>query len=459
MKKIILPLVLLAILLCGCTETPAAESEVTETTAAVVESEPTTEAPTTESTEAPTEETTTAPTEPEELTVVSTATIVSTGDVLMHDPVRISGEQNDGSYDFSYIFQYIADYATAADYAVANLEGTLCGTDNGYPYDGYPRFNAPDILAQNLKDAGFDMLLTSNNHCYDTSTVGVARTLSVLEQMGVESLGTQATAEDPDYKVIEVNGIKIGMACYTFSSTQSNGLPIINGYYTKEADTGTISVFDASHPDVFYADLENQIALMRAEGAEAIMVYMHWGVEYSYKQNTHQSAMAQAMCDMGVDVIVGGHAHMVQPMALLTSTVDESHKTVCLYSMGNAVSNQRDGYLKDVKTAHTEDGVLFSVTFARYSDGTVALQATDLIPCWVNMYYANGIRMYEILPLDMTTVDQWQSLYDLADANYQQALKSYDRTMELVGAGLEESRTWLAEAEAQRMADYLEAQK
>lgn len=451
MRKIILPLVLLAFLFSGCGETPPEETQYTEATTLDVQM---TDPPTEETTQ----ETTAAPTEPEELTVVSTATIVSTGDVLMHDPVLLSGQQDDGSYDFSYIFQHIASYASAADYAVANLEGTLCGEDNGYAYDGYPRFNSPDILVQNLKDAGFDMLLTANNHCYDTGTIGIARTLSVLEQMGVESLGTQASGEEPDYKVIEINGIRIGMVCYTFSTTQSNGLPAINGYYTKAEDQGTVNVFDASRPQVFYDDLELQIANMKAEGAEAIMLFIHWGEEFSYTQNTTQSAIAQAVCDLGVDVIVGGHAHMVQPMELLTSTVDENHKTVCLYSMGNAVSNQRNGYLREAKSAHTEDGVLFSVTFARYSDGTVALQNTDLLPCWVYQYNVNWTWMYEIIPLDIRTQDQWQSLYNMTDEGYASALRSYERTMALISEGLTDCQSWLESAEAQRMADYWEAQ-
>ena len=448
MRKFILPLLLLVLILSGCGAQTTVETEPSQSQETTL---PQTE-PVLEETEP---ETTAAPTEPEALTVVSTATIVSTGDILMHEPLLESGKQSDGSYDFSYMFQHIAAYASQADYAVANLEGTLCGTDNGYPYDGYPRFNAPDILAQNLKDAGFDMLLTANNHCYDTGTVGVNRTLSVLEELSLESLGTQTGPQEPKYKVIEINGISVGMACYTFSTTQSNGRPAINGYYTKPEDEGTINVFDAAQPEVFYADLENQIAAMRSDGAEAIMLFIHWGEEFSYTQNASQSAMAQAICDLGVDVIVGGHAHMVQPMELLTSTKNPDHKTVCLYSMGNAISNQRDGYLKNAKTAHTEDGVLFSVTFARYSDGTVALQGADLLPCWVNQYNVNWTWMYEIMPLDPETRDQWQSLYNLTDESYQKALKSYDRTMELISQGLADSQAWLQEREAQKMEDYL----
>ena len=114
-------------------------------------------------------------TQPEETTlpkpqVVSTATISAQGDILMHKPVIQTGAQKDGSYDFSSIFRYLKDYLATYDYAVANLETTLGGKK--YPYQGNPEFNCPDEIAAAAKDAGFDMLLTANNHSSDTYTEG-----------------------------------------------------------------------------------------------------------------------------------------------------------------------------------------------------------------------------------------------------------------------------------------------
>ena len=123
-----------------------------------------------------------------------------------------------------------------------------------------------------------------------------------------------------------------------------------------EAEAGgydIINCFRHSDPEPFYAELENQIAQMRQQGAEAIVLYIHWGQEYKLQPNASQQAMAQRICDLGVDVIIGGHPHVVEPIELLESTVDPNHRTVCLYSMGNAVSNQRLGLLKSISTAHT----------------------------------------------------------------------------------------------------------
>ena len=124
--------------------------------------------------------------------------------------------------------------------------------------------------------------------------------------------------------------------------------------------------------------------------------------------------------------------------------------------MGNAVSNQRQGNLSMISTAHTEDGVLFAVTFEKYSDGTVYLAEAEVVPTWVNMHSNNGSREYNILPLDIDKKEEWTSLFNLTQANYDAAAKSYDRTMEIVGEGLTECQTWLEQAKTDRENYYLE---
>ena len=171
----------------------------------------------TEEQEAPTE--TTLP-EPEH--VVSTATVGSMGDLLMHKPIfddlteyNAAVQKSDGSYDFESVFRYLKDTVTNLDYAVANLETTLAGTDNGYAFSGYPNFNCPDEVVDGAREAGFDMLLTANNHSFDTGFDGYIRTLDVVREKGVETLGTMKDETEPKWVIKEINGIKIGMLCYT----------------------------------------------------------------------------------------------------------------------------------------------------------------------------------------------------------------------------------------------------
>ena len=265
----------------------------------------------TDGTEVPTEE---AP------QLVSTATVLSTGDILMHGKVINSGKQDDGSYNFDSIFQYVKSYSQAADFSVANLETTLCGTDNGYAYAGNPKFNCPDAIVDSLKGAGFDMLLTANNHADDTSLVGYKRTLNVVREKGLDTLGTYLSADEQKWTIEEVNGIKIGMVCYTYSDGFSqNGYPLLN--YNEVGENGILNYFTYDKLPEFYTQLQGYLDEMKAAGAEATVVYLHWGEEYKWKTgegpNANQTAMAQKLCDMGVDVIVGGHPHVVQPVDLL----------------------------------------------------------------------------------------------------------------------------------------------
>ena len=394
----------------------------------------------TDGTEVPTEE---AP------QLVSTATVLSTGDILMHGKVINSGKQDDGSYNFDSIFQYVKSYSQAADFSVANLETTLCGTDNGYAYAGNPKFNCPDAIVDSLKGAGFDMLLTANNHADDTSLVGYKRTLNVVREKGLDTLGTYLSADEQKWTIEEVNGIKIGMVCYTYSDGFSqNGYPLLN--YNEVGENGILNYFTYDKLPEFYTQLQGYLDEMKAAGAEATVVYLHWGEEYKWKTgegpNANQTAMAQKLCDMGVDVIVGGHPHVVQPVDLLTSGTDAEHKTIVLYSMGNAVSNQRKEEMQQSEpTGHTEDGVLFCVTFAKYSDGSVFVDSAELIPTWVNMHANSGATEYNILPLEEATAAQWQAQFGLTDTQLANAKASFDRTQALTLTGMEKVQSYLAQ--------------
>ncbi len=404
-------------------------------------------APTVEATETEPPETTM----PEPEKVISTATVLSTGDLLMHKPIIDRANNGDGTYDFDPIFQYAKEYVSAADYALANLETTLAGTAK--PYQGFPFFNCPDEIVTDAQEAGFDMMLTANNHSFDTGWDGYVRTLEVTRAAGLDTLGTMATAEEDKYIIKDLNGIKIGMLCYTYETSDgSSNRPSLNGNPMYNATYDNVNCYSPSNPQRMYDEVEQYLAEMKDAGVEATMMFIHWGPnEYElYKKDSH-TKIAQKFCDLGIDVVVGGHPHVVQPMELLTSNTDPEHKTIVLHSMGNAVSNQRLGNLQSVTTAHTEDGVLFSVTFCKYSDGTVYVESTDLIPTWVKLE-----DEYYILPLDIDREEEWKTLYNLTDNSFNLAKNSYARTMALVGEGLTECQTWLEQEKTQREAYYLD---
>lgn len=426
-----------------CVDMVNAEPETMQQTEVIeMPTEAPTEAVPTETTVPPT---TAPPVEPE--TVIATATISSQGDLLMHKPVFETGRQGDGSYNFGSIFKYSKDLIASFDYAVANLETTFGG--DKYIYQGNPAFNCPDALAANAAEVGYDMFLTSNNHSGDTMGDGIIRTLEVSRAAGLATLGSQMPGENR-YSIVEVNGIKIGMVSYTWAfKINGDGSFSLNGLMAIK-DEGQMNCFSKQNPDKLYNELGPILEAMKAEGAEATMIFLHWGEEYDTQGNEAQRKMAQKLCDMGFDVIVGGHAHVVQPVALLESTLDPSHKTMCIYSLGNAVSNQRTGVAEIFPRGYTEDGVIFTVTFEKYSDGKVYPVGVNVIPTWVNMHANNGSREYNILPLIKEQEGTWQETYQMKSDQFNAAVKSYDRTMDIVGEGLTACQEYLAQAKVER---------
>ena len=354
-----------------------------------------------------------------------TATVINTGDILIHDNLLWGAKQADGGYDFSAFFKESRSIIDSADFAVANLEVTLGGEAAG-SYRGYPGFNSPDSLIDNLKSDGFDLLLTSNNHSLDTGLAGLKRTVQQLKARGMGFLGTKETESDPTYIVKSINGIKIGMVCYTYGTNSS-----------AAGAASLINTFSNSNLDGFYSAAQSVISSMESDGAEAIVFYMHWGEEYKTSPNTYQKSIAQRLCNMGVDVIVGGHPHVLQPIDLIYSE-DSQNTTVCLYSMGNAISNQRiEEMTGPCTTGHTEDGLFFSYSFSKDADSEVVLSGVDIIPTWVNRYGNRGDYDYTVYP--MKNADMADS-YGLDADTARKARASYDRTMAIVGEGLKKCK-------------------
>ena len=356
---------------------------------------------------------------------VATASIGVTGDILIHNDVLKAALTSDGSYDFNSMLSDVAPYYKKYTKMIANLEVTLGGAEKGY--SSYPMFNTPDSIATALKNAGVDMVLTSNNHTYDTGLSGIKRTLQVLNSIGLEYTGTRSSASGSRFKVSDINGIKVGMMCYTYETQSSTaGRKALNGLLLSAEAGPLVNSFDYNKLSDFYSDAEQSIAQMKQQGAEAIVFFMHWGNEYQLTQNSYQKKMAQKLCDLGVDVIVGGHPHVIQPFDTLVS--EKGHETICIYSIGNALSNQRRELISSAPNGHTEDGMIFSFSLEKWSDGTVIVSDVNITPTWVELTRSNGKKVYRVLPLD-------------ASVSSSQGKASYNRTMKTVGSGLNSYRT------------------
>ena len=280
------------------------------------------------------------------------ADLVFVGDAMQHqgqlDAAKAAG--NGASYDYSDCFTYIAPSITEADYAVVNLEVPLGG---GTDYSGYPCFSAPDSYAAALKDAGFDLFLTANNHCLDRLDRGARRTLTALDSLGVDHIGTYRDSLDRRNKVPfikDINGIKFGFLNYTYGT---NGI---------EPRAGTeVALIDKPR-------MAEEIRLTREAGAEIVVVAIHWGVEYVLLQNRNQEDIADFLIDRGVDMIIGGHPHVIQPMKVVHNDRDDKD-VLLVYSLGNFISN--------MNTADTRGGALVRARVERDADGIARFVRAD----------------------------------------------------------------------------------
>ncbi|MDE5653572.1 MAG: CapA family protein [Muribaculaceae bacterium] len=264
-------------------------------------------------------DTDTIPSEPD------SADLLFVGDAMQHGPQLKQALQEGGGkyYDYSRCFTLVAPIVQQADYAVVNLEVPLGG---GPTYHGYPNFSAPDAYAIALRDAGFDLFLTSNNHCLDSGMKAARRTLTALDSIGVDHIGTYSTTAQRDSLaplIKNINGIKFAFLNYTYGT---NGIPPRDGMEVALIDR-----------DRMAAEIEKS----RKKGAEIVCVTVHWGLEYMMHENESQRDLAGFLIDRGADMIIGAHPHVIQPMQVVRNE-KENKDVLVVYSLGNFLSNQND---------------------------------------------------------------------------------------------------------------------
>jgi len=212
------------------------------------------------------------------------------------------------------------------------------------------------------------------------------------------------------------------MICYTYETGGGS-------YYSKslnynpldDDDAPLVNTFDYDDLDAFYDDAARQIREMDSQSCDVKIFYMHWGEEYQDQPNDMQTEIARKLCELGVDVIIGGHPHVIQRFDRLEST--DGHKTLCLYSMGNELSNQRREFMnEDDYRGYTEDGLIFILKIDKYSNGEIDISNVSAIPTWVQRDDS-----FEIIPLDPKLDPQ-----DWPADDIDLAKESFERTMERV---------------------------
>lgn len=269
------------------------------------------------------------------------ATLLFAGDAMMHQAQIDAARVAPGQYDYTACFEKIAPVVSEADYAVVNLETPL-GASN---FTGYPCFNAPVSYASALKDAGFDLFLTANNHTLDRRDKGLKFTVAALDSLGIPHLGTYRNEEERASRlpmIKEVKGFKIGFVNYTYGT---NGISVQGDVVVDYIDSKRMAA---------------DIAALRDAGAEIVVAAMHWGEEYVLLPVKSERRLASELAALGVDVVIGGHPHVVQPIAHVAAPGREKDMPVT-YSLGNFISN--------MKTRDTRGGALAKVKLKRDSAG------------------------------------------------------------------------------------------
>jgi len=300
-----------------------------------------------------------------------TISLLFTGDVMQHDS-QISAAYNSSAdmYDYKPCFQFVKPMLSAPDLTFGNLEVTLAGP----PYKGFPQFSAPDELLDALKDAGYDVLVSANNHCVDRGKKGLERTVDLLNQS--QFLHTGTFRDSSDYKrnnplVIEVKGFRFSLLNYTFGT---NGLAVYLPNIVNRIDT---------------AQIRKDLRKAKAQNSDAIIVFMHWGQEYQNLPTATQKMLADFCFALGAKIVIGAHPHVLQPMEWR-----KEKDQVVAYSLGNFVSGQRDRYKNGGATIHIDLEKIIQ------PDKTSSVRLKDINYSLVSVYRApDPKRTYYIIPL------------------------------------------------------------
>lgn len=347
--------------------------------------------------------------------------IVSLGNLIIHQS-QINGAKNENGYDFSPSFQYIKEMVSEADISLGILEGALAG---GEP-TGYPIFNSPDEVIDSLRDTGIDVVNYANNHIYDYDDEGLQRTIEITKEKGLDVLGVKSTEEEKSYLVKEVDGVKIGFASYVFETAAVNGYKTINSNPVSINSENLINTFNYNDLESFYNRIASEISAMKAEGVEFIIASMHWGEEYNTYTEATQNEIAKKLNELGVDIILGGHPHVIQPYEIICN--ESGHSTFVIYSQGNSLSNQSE---QEIGVAESEDGIMIKFTLEK-KDGNVSLKEYKIIPTWVyKEEKGDGTYYHKIIPVEDALANP--DKYGINSDVYARLENSLNRTKSILG--------------------------
>ncbi|MFT8323036.1 MAG: CapA family protein [Bacillus sp. (in: firmicutes)] len=298
--------------------------------------------------------------------------IAAVGDILIHDRVYNDAVNNQHEYDFKPMLAKVKKQMQEPDFLLANQETIVAGKSIGL--SGYPSFNSPHEIADSLVDAGVDIVTTANNHALDRGTNAQMKSLAYLRKIKLPYVGTYTSQKDQQtIRILEKNQIKVAFLSYTYGT---------NGITVPKDKQYMINLIDKQK-------MKKEIATAKKR-ADVIVMGIHWGIEYERFPNEEQKELAQFLVDQGVNIVFGGHPHVLQPMEWLKNK--QGDKALVVYSLGNFLSGQDEAYrniggIATVKVKKTKSN----------GETTIHLEKPSFFPTYA---YSHQEKDYQLLPLN-----------------------------------------------------------
>ena len=290
------------------------------------------------------------------------------GDIMGHGPqIRSAWQEETKKYDYEEVFSPLEDIISSADFAISNLEVTLAGG----PYTGYPQFSSPDELAVACKNSGMDVLVTANNHSCDRKNKGIIRTVNVLDSLNILHTGTfkdLGERESKNLLILSKDGIKVGVLNYTYGT---NGNKFSSPAYVNLLDSALI---------------KKDVANAKSKDLDKLIIFVHWGYEYRDFPNSYQKKYNRFFRDLGVDIVIGSHPHVIQPMEY---SKKNNYEFLTVFSLGNFISNQRE--------ERKDGGAMVRLSFEKI-ENNIFISKKEYIPIWVHKFMEKEKYHFQVLP-------------------------------------------------------------
>jgi poly-gamma-glutamate synthesis protein (capsule biosynthesis protein) len=345
---------------------------------------------------------------------MTTINIAAVGDILMWERQIESAKLANDTYSFDNMFKEVKPYLSRADLTIGNLETTFFGREQNYIQRQketlWPLFNCPDELAGTLKNSGFDVLTTANNHCLDRGVTGLKRTLDILDQHQILHTGTFRTkTESQNFLIKNVKGISIGILSFTYGTNvalNQNDPPWLVNYMTSNVVT-------------HIKKLRKQVDLL--------IVCLHFGIEFRRYPSFEQKNWVKNCFASGADVILGVHPHVIQPFVLeqIKDREGITKPRFVIYSLGNFISDRFGNYVptrrgnfipERLQNIHNDSGMILNLKITKESEGDTRITDFSYIPTWVHLNKKESIQFsvlpvqipspYDVSPTDIETMKQ-----------------------------------------------------